>query len=169
MEDLITHANVLFDDRITPVPLHPLPPAPSNEPPANFGYGSSYTQFSSVPPREHRSGSQSSQDFTPQLPPRPSNSIHPSRRANISSRTTSESEDVVNPNSLSQQKKSSEVGSPTSPEYPDYALVEQHIVSAPRKPSWPTNEAQTTSIPVDASQPATSGTPPQGVNANPTE
>lgn len=75
---------------------HPLPPAPVGEPAADVNYGSSYTQVATVPPRR-RGASDSkvppqsptdagsmrpnvTQDFTPQLPARPGNSIHPSRR-----------------------------------------------------------------------------------------
>lgn len=122
MEDLITHANVLFDERAAAT-SHPLPPAPADEPPPAFGYGSSYTQVATVPPRHQKTDSRSSQDFTPQLPPRPGNSIHPSRRAaNQSSRTiSSDVEDESNPTDALRQRrpsttKSVEAGPPPVPE-----------------------------------------------------
>ena len=78
MEDLITHAPLLFDDGFTSVLREPpLPPAPSGEPKPRYDYGSSYTRSHTIPPR-----SQDGQDFTPTLPPRPGQSIHPSRRTN---------------------------------------------------------------------------------------
>lgn len=76
MEDLIVHAPLLFDDPPTQQEP-PLPPAPSGEPKPKYDYGSAYTQITTLPPR-----SQGGQDFTPTLPPRPGQSIHPSRRTN---------------------------------------------------------------------------------------
>ena len=138
MEDLITHAHVLFQPNNSSPPL---PPAPSGEPVPTISYGSSHTKVSEMPPpsllrapspdrRIHDQFAQSAQlppsisarrsldrpsierpsierpcierpsierpsierpsierpaqgpeDFTPQLPPRPVNSIHPSLRA----------------------------------------------------------------------------------------
>jgi hypothetical protein len=77
---------------------HALPPAPRGEEAASVNYGSAYTHVGSVPPRRRGasdsnilvpSASESGftipphfgRDFAPQLPPRPGNSIHPSRRA----------------------------------------------------------------------------------------
>lgn len=104
MEDLITNCAVLFDDRNAAATSHPLPPEPAGEEPLPYGYGSSYTQVANVPPasRHQKADSQASQqDFTPQLPPRPGNSIHPSRRANQSNRTTgSETDEELSPNSI---------------------------------------------------------------------
>lgn len=109
MEDLITHASVLFDDRPPPATAtssHPLPPPPDERPTSHI-YGSSYTQVASVPPRHHKSDSRGSQDFTPQLPPRPSNSIHPSRRAaNQSSRTIGAEIDELAPGIASSRRPS---------------------------------------------------------------
>ncbi len=97
MEDLISNSAVLFDDRNAAASSHPLPPEPTGEEPLPYGYGSSYTQVANVPPalRHQKTDSQASQqDFTPQLPLRPGNSIHPSRRANQSNRTNdSETDD----------------------------------------------------------------------------
>lgn len=90
MEDLIIHSAMLFDGRDLPLPgnSHPLPPEPLGEEPLPSTYGSAYTQVASVPPmspRQHHAktesqGSSRHHDFAPQLPPRPGNSIHPSRR-----------------------------------------------------------------------------------------
>jgi hypothetical protein len=105
MEDLINNAHILFQSNSSP----PLPPAPSGEPVPVLSYGSSHTKIADMaPPPElapppsperrprasldqprasfdapgiyERAGSHS-EDFTPQLPPRPANSIHPSLRA----------------------------------------------------------------------------------------
>ncbi|KAI0768636.1 hypothetical protein BD413DRAFT_563758 [Trametes elegans] len=95
MEDLITNASVLFSQAASP----PLPPAPLNEGTPSVSYGSTHTKISNMPPppvptsprrqprnvSSPRSSNDSQrpmpQDFTPQLPPRPANSIHPSLRA----------------------------------------------------------------------------------------
>ena len=102
MEDLIVNAHILFQQSGSSSP--PLPSAPLNEPAAPVTYGSQHTKvLSSMPPpplpTSPRKGHQKSaststvrssldvprphvpQDFTPQLPPRPANSIHPSLRA----------------------------------------------------------------------------------------
>jgi len=90
MEDLITHAAALFDDRAPAVVLSaPLPPAPTGQPAPNYTYGSAHTKVATVPAppltpiREKlQLQPQSPEDFTPRLPPRPANSIHPSSRSN---------------------------------------------------------------------------------------
>lgn len=85
MEDLITHAYVLFDEhgaQHSP----PLPPTPAGEPVPQITYGSKNTKVASVPPTP-TSSRLGPEDFTPRLPPRPANSIHPSLRANTSSPT----------------------------------------------------------------------------------
>ena len=74
MEDLIENAQTLFDDRL-PQSSPPLPPAPAGEPVPVISYGSSHTQIT-LP----QSGEAQVADFTPQLPPRPTSSIHPSAR-----------------------------------------------------------------------------------------
>ncbi|KAI0063187.1 RhoGAP-domain-containing protein [Artomyces pyxidatus] len=81
METLIENAQGLFDDRLPPS-SPPLPPAPSGEPIPVYSYGSSHTKVASLslPP----SSSRSDNDFAPQLPPRPTSSIHPSARATSS-------------------------------------------------------------------------------------
>ena len=76
MEDLIENAHTLFDERVPP-PSPPLPPAPAGEPVPVVTYGSSHTRVA-LP----QFGEAQVADFTPQLPPRPTNSIHPSARSN---------------------------------------------------------------------------------------
>jgi hypothetical protein len=95
MEDLITNAAVLFDDRapvVTAVISPPLPPAPAGQPTPNYTYGSAHTKVANVPapvqtPFKQQAQPQSPEDFTPRLPPRPANSIHPSSRTNPTSPT----------------------------------------------------------------------------------
>ncbi|KAI0963113.1 hypothetical protein AcW1_000286 [Taiwanofungus camphoratus] len=103
MEDLITNAQVLFQASVNESP--PLPPAPLGEAPAVVTYGSSHTRVANIPhtpsspqktselptstptmpprPLPSRTGMRSPapEDFMPQLPPRPVNSIHPSLHA----------------------------------------------------------------------------------------
>ncbi|PFH54752.1 hypothetical protein AMATHDRAFT_44554 [Amanita thiersii Skay4041] len=94
MEDLINNAQVLFDDNgghHSP----PLPPTPAGELAAQYSYGSKTTKIATVPASlssltarpiatnaTNATSLPSTQDFMPRLPPRPSNSIHPSSRAN---------------------------------------------------------------------------------------
>jgi hypothetical protein len=76
MEDLIDNAHTLFDEYLPPS-SPPLPPAPAGEPIPAISYGSSHTTVA-LP----HSGEAPGVDFTPQLPPRPTGSIHPSTRSN---------------------------------------------------------------------------------------
>ncbi|KAJ7456631.1 hypothetical protein FB451DRAFT_610867 [Mycena latifolia] len=83
MEDLIMHAHILYDDNA----VHhspPLPATPAGEPVPQLYYGSKRTHVATVPPSSppNRADTASPQDFTPRLPTRPANSIHPSARAN---------------------------------------------------------------------------------------
>lgn len=94
METLIIHSPTLFDDQNNPASYAsspPLPPAPLGEVPPPFVYGSTHTKFSEyglqqqinaplsqIPTPQTSTGD----DFTPQLPPRPPASIHPSSRGN---------------------------------------------------------------------------------------
>ena len=73
MESLIENAHVLFDEHLPPS-SPPLPPAPPGEPVPEISYGSSHTTVTL--------GEAQVADFTPQLPPRPTSSIHPSARSN---------------------------------------------------------------------------------------
>ena len=77
MEDLIVYAHTLYD---SPAVSHspPLPPTPVGETVPPFTYGSKMTKVATVPPLT--SSSLAAQDFTPTLPARPNNSIHPSSR-----------------------------------------------------------------------------------------
>jgi len=86
MDDLIIHAHLLYDHDVgqnSP----PLPPTPAGEPIPQVTYGSKSTKVTRVPPAE--GSSPTTQDFTPRLPARPNNSIHPSARINSSSPTKS--------------------------------------------------------------------------------
>ncbi|THH28277.1 hypothetical protein EUX98_g5904 [Antrodiella citrinella] len=94
MEDLIIHATTLFQTNQSP----PLPPAPLGEAPA-VSYGSAHTRVARMAPptppsprsqdpyvirttqSEGRHRKNPSDDFTPQLPSYPANSIHPSLRS----------------------------------------------------------------------------------------
>jgi hypothetical protein len=72
MEDLIENAQTLFDERIPPS-SPPLPPPPLGEPVPVISYGSLHTKV--MLPEEQVA------DFTPELPLRPTSSIHPSARS----------------------------------------------------------------------------------------
>lgn len=91
MEDLILFHGLLFDDKtadpapasapiLTVPPTAPQPepklPAAPPEKPHTVDYGSSFTKIQTLPPKS----APASLDFTPDLPARPSQSIHPSRR-----------------------------------------------------------------------------------------
>ncbi|KAL5495565.1 hypothetical protein ACEPAI_1028 [Sanghuangporus weigelae] len=113
MEDIIVHANILFDDRAGAIPsqkslqsMTSLPveaaivPSSKSSSSSDSEYGSSYAQTSSALLRPEKSEAESSptQDFAPPLPPRPGNSIHPSHRSVNQSRVTdSETEDEAPP------------------------------------------------------------------------
>jgi len=103
MEDLIFNAFILFDDRV-PHAISPLPPAPVGQPTPNFAYGSAHTKVASVPPLQttvrQQALPQSPDDFTPRLPLRPANSIHPSLRTNPTSPTTAGSQLLAPPVSM---------------------------------------------------------------------
>ena len=72
MEDLIENAQTLFDEHIPPS-SPPLPPPPLGEPVPVISYGSLHTKV--LLPEEQVA------DFTPELPRRPTSSIHPSARS----------------------------------------------------------------------------------------
>ncbi|KAF9262724.1 RhoGAP-domain-containing protein [Marasmius fiardii PR-910] len=69
------------DGHHAPSPDHPLPPMPSDQEPAELYYGSKTTRIQVAPPPPVISPAVSPQDFAPPLPPRPTNSIHPSARS----------------------------------------------------------------------------------------
>ena len=79
MEVLILNASQLFEDPPSSS-SPPLPAVPVGEMASTYQYGSSHTRIASVPPRPQ--SPKREQDFHPLLPPRPTNSIHPSLRAN---------------------------------------------------------------------------------------
>ncbi|KAJ4499121.1 hypothetical protein C8R41DRAFT_85507 [Lentinula lateritia] len=87
MEDLISNAHTLFSEDSKESNAdnnnraHPLPAPPPGEPTPVYSYGSKTTKIVSIPPPLRNIGlSPNSEDFTPKLPPRPANSIHPSAR-----------------------------------------------------------------------------------------
>ena len=83
MEDLITNAHILFDVH-SAHQYPPLPPIPAGESVPSYVYGTSHTKVASVPPGSPRlPRTIPPEDFTPRLPPRPANSIHPSSRMNV--------------------------------------------------------------------------------------
>lgn len=87
MEDLIMNAHILFDEQ-TNHNSPPLPATPAGEIMPTYAYGTSHTRVASVPPALNLPRSPP-EDFTPRLPPRPANSIHPSLRANPASNPAS--------------------------------------------------------------------------------
>ncbi|KAJ3714018.1 hypothetical protein DFJ43DRAFT_1104379 [Lentinula guzmanii] len=81
MEDLINNAHTLFFDDSVQNNTHPLPAPPPGEPTPVYSYGSKTTKVVSIPPPLRNIGiPPNSEDFTPKLPPRPMNSIHPFAR-----------------------------------------------------------------------------------------
>jgi len=85
MEDLILHAHILYEHETGPS-SPPLPPTPMGEPVPQISYGSKMTKVATVFP-EAPAPPSPGQDFTPRLPARPNNSIHPSSRATPASPT----------------------------------------------------------------------------------
>jgi hypothetical protein len=97
METLIIHSPTLFDDQsnlVSYASSPPLPPAPLGDIPPTFPYGSTHTKFSEYGPQQQINAplpqtstpqTSTGDDFTPQLPPRPPASIHPSSRGNSGS------------------------------------------------------------------------------------
>ncbi|KZT22129.1 RhoGAP-domain-containing protein [Neolentinus lepideus HHB14362 ss-1] len=80
MENLILNVSTLFDDRAG-LQETPLPAAPAGESDVPFPLGSLYTKVASAPVTPTPS-LRPPDDFIPELPLRPANSIHPSSRAN---------------------------------------------------------------------------------------
>jgi len=85
MEDLIMNAHILYDEQHISHSSPPLPPTPAGEPVPHYAYGSKTTKVANMPATPVTVAGlhppPSPQDFTPKLPPRPTNSIHPSLRA----------------------------------------------------------------------------------------
>lgn len=86
MEDLILHAHILYDHEVVH-PSPPLPPTPAGEPVPPVSYGTKRTKVATIPSFTDALPPLLTHDFTPRLPPRPNNSIHPSGRGNTSSPT----------------------------------------------------------------------------------
>lgn len=96
MEDLIIHCHTIFDEQL-PAASHasspPLPPAPLEETEPPHAYGSAHTKFSEyesqhqfdAPLPQTPTPQTTGDDFTPQPPPQPPASIHPSSRGNTGS------------------------------------------------------------------------------------
>jgi hypothetical protein len=95
MEELIAQSSRLFEDQGTET-SPPLPAAPADEPEVNIGYGSSYTQIITIPPEEQKS-QETMEDFSPQLPARPEESIHPSRRTRLVSEEHTQLPSIADP------------------------------------------------------------------------
>jgi hypothetical protein len=92
-EDLILNAHILFDEHPSQYPNSPpLPPTPAGEVALEISYGSKTTKVASVPAKPQSPLPGSSQDFSPKLPPRPVQSIHPSSRGTPMSSTRPQAE-----------------------------------------------------------------------------
>lgn len=108
MEDLIMNAHTLFRDDLEHY-SPPLPPTPAgSEPAPAHSYGSKTTKFALPAPLPlSPTAPASPQDFTPRLPPRPANSIHPSLRSGQPSPTKERMEVPPVPFPARSPKKSS--------------------------------------------------------------
>jgi hypothetical protein len=96
MEALIIHCHTIFDEQLPTASYAsspPLPPAPLGETVLPYAYGSTHTKFSEygsqtqfdAPLPQTPTSQTTGDDFTPQLPPQPPASIHPSSRGNTGS------------------------------------------------------------------------------------
>jgi len=87
MEDLITNAYALFDDRNAgnSNSYPPLPPTPQDEDASPPKLGTKYTCTSFLQEPNSSSEGVHSNDFMPPLPSETGHSIHPSRRPNLNS------------------------------------------------------------------------------------
>lgn len=111
MEDLIIYAHTLYDSPAVSY-SPPLPPTPIGEPVPPITYGSKMTKVATVPPTVPPTSP--SQDFSPSLPPRPNNSIHPSSRASYSPNKSKSFPEKGLPFTVPDQTLS-EIPSPPSP------------------------------------------------------
>ena len=122
MEDLIIHTHRLYDHEAPPHSSPPLPPTPAGEPVAEVTYGTKRTKVTTIPPEGLIPLSpplSPPQDFTPRLPARPNNSIHPSSRMLTGSPTMFRPEKGLPrptfPDMPSEERLSIERASPTTP------------------------------------------------------
>lgn len=167
MEDLIANAHSLFDDTATttssnqppqpPLSSPPLPPRPSPSDDQLDRYpDTNESPEGSIPgnfPRRQRHDATFGPDFTPELPPRPGNSIHPSHRSmshQTSSTAGSESDDDKEAKSQTPMQptgidlraihasEGSTTGSQTSiSERPDELFAEAEMSAPSKDPSSP--------------------------------
>ena len=180
MEDLIGNAQTLFDER---VPSPPLPPAPVGEPVPVLTYGSSHTSVTLPRPRETQAA-----DFTPQLPPRPTNSIHPSARLNppmSPSRLSMELSTALTPaqqppSLLSRQLRVQVVPDPTeqlargkvvidtsSTEVTEDALDRSHLLVSPLMESTPEQRQQQVAVELVPDTPLTASSQTSSTSSEP--
>ncbi|KAL4069347.1 hypothetical protein J3A83DRAFT_4537308 [Scleroderma citrinum] len=129
MEDLILNTSQLFEDP-PPSSSPPLPAVPVGEMASTYQYGSSHTKIASVPPRPQ--SPKREEDFTPLLPPRPTNSIHPSLRANPVSPIRSTTD--IPPLPRSQAVDDEQWPSPSSGSRTDYQIVSRPSSPLPQSP-----------------------------------
>lgn len=186
MEDLILNAHVLFDENAVVTAPNQLPQAPPPLPSVPSGdtaqvepeAGQNQMEALDIPQQGEGHGAIFSQDFTPELPPRPGNSIHPSHRAmRTPSHTESESDEDENakhplprPTSVDlrakQASEGSTTGSQTSPvsEHHDESFGDTEITEssvAPdspvslRSPLAPIDEAKSDGADVGTVRPST--------------
>ncbi|KAF5312338.1 hypothetical protein D9619_002972 [Psilocybe cf. subviscida] len=121
MEDLIVHAHLIYDHE-APHSSPPLPPTPAGEAGAEVTYGTKRTKITTIPPEGMTPLSpplSPPQDFTPRLPARPNNSIHPSSRMLTGSPTKLQPHKALPrpmfPEMPSEEQLSIESTSPTTP------------------------------------------------------
>jgi hypothetical protein len=121
MEDLIVHTHRLYDHE-APHSSPPLPPTPAGEAVAEVTYGTKRTKITTIPPEGLIPLSpplSPPQDFTPRLPARPNNSIHPSSRMLTGSPTKLRAEKGLSrstfPDMPSEERLSIDRASPTTP------------------------------------------------------
>ncbi|TRM65964.1 hypothetical protein BD626DRAFT_194822 [Schizophyllum amplum] len=174
MEDMIIHAPTIFDGQDVSIitssagtsiagsnaDSHPqspqLPPTPATDPEPVY-YGSKSTKVASVPPLSPTHG----QDFTPRLPARPANSIHPSSRGQTS--PTKERFDAMPPPPVPQRRPSGQQPMPPLPPgaQPPSPIVQQTpVIShgvAPLPPGAAPPRATASTPPSPTSSTAQSG------------
>ncbi|KAH6916798.1 hypothetical protein BKA70DRAFT_1485592 [Coprinopsis sp. MPI-PUGE-AT-0042] len=164
MEDLITYVYDIFDSEPEPpkdqpepkdLPLTkeqtisastyspPLPPTPMAEAPIPQYYGSKSTKVATVFPVDPPSSSLP-QDFTPRLPARPADSIHPSAR-NVS--PTKVRTDAIPPHILQSEASSDRFSIPPSPSEISSSLDVDSVVLHSRDSSSGSSDSEETGTP----------------------